>query len=574
MKTNFKNIFFIVTYLISISFVAQDKKTDSIARSFSNKAWGLFEKQNDSCLFYADKGIAYSKENSSGIGEILNLEIKGIYLEEVKNEYEEASKNYFKAIEIAEKSHNKYTSSLYNNLCIMYIATKDYRKAELYGQKAVDASRIIKGTRAEAKAYVNLGIAQSLQKKYSDANKTFDYFLKLKILTQFERNIANLRIAKNYKEQGEFKKAQPLLLKVVSPDSLKGQRKYNIDYNQLIENSIKLNDKKTILKYLIPFKNSYKDEQSLEYLDDFYETMVGVSVYLNKPNDALYYQKQSLALKDSLNAKKYNKQVAELETKYQTKKKEQQITTEKNRRKLWIYIAAFAIASLLIVAILLQKNRKKRKLLRQNKVELESLLSQRNMLLRETHHRVKNSFQMVSSLLQLQAQGSKAESAIKALENAVQRVNSMIVLHQQLYAKDNVLGVNLKVYINDLVNEILTSYSSEKLTFKQNIVSEIIDIETATSIGLLINELATNSIKHAWNKEEENKRISIDISKKSDTFHFKMFDNGVSKNETSSKNYGSELMEILIDRLDAEKESFSENEFSLYLTFSTTEDNG
>ena len=76
------------------------------------------------------------------------------------------------------------------------------------------------------------------------------------------------------------------------------------------------------------------------------------------------------------------------------------------------------------------------------------------MLLRETHHRVKNSFQMVSSLLQLQAQGSEAEAAVTALNNAVERVNSMIVLHQQLYAKDNLLGVDLKVYVNDLINEI------------------------------------------------------------------------------------------------------------------------
>ncbi|WP_347173435.1 histidine kinase dimerization/phosphoacceptor domain -containing protein [Polaribacter uvawellassae] len=559
--------------LIGFTSFAQQKNADSVATSFSNKAWNYFEVQNDSALYFADKGIEYSKKNKSTIGEILNLEIKGIYLEEVKNEYSKASENYFKAIEIAEKYQQKHVSSLYNNLCIMYIATKDYKKAELYGKKATATSKYIKGTRAEAKAYVNLGIAQSLLKKYNEANTTFNYFLSLKILSQFERNIANLRIAKNYTEQKKYNKAQPLLLKVVAPDSLKGQRNYNLDYSELIKNSIQLKDKKTILKYLAAFKNSFKDEKSLEYLDSFYETMVKVSVFLNKTNDAFLYQQKSLELKDSLNSKKYNKQIAELETQYQTKKKEAQIIIEKNKRMLWVYISVFAFISLLFVAILLQKNSKKRKQLKQNKIELENLLNQRNMLLRETHHRVKNSFQMVSSLLQLQAQGSKAESAIKALENAVQRVNSMIVLHQQLYAKDNLLGVNLKIYVTDLVQEILTSYASEKLNIKQVVSPIIVDVETATSIGLLINELATNSIKHAWKSSDTNKKISIDIFEKDNTIHFKMFDNGIENTSKLTQNYGSELIDILIDRLDAEKQSFSENQFSLYLTFLISEIN-
>ena len=559
--------------LIGFASFAQQKSVDSVATSFSNKAWNYFEVQNDSALYFAEKGIEYSKKNKSTIGQILNLEIKGIYLEEVKNEYSKASENYFKAIEIAEKYQQKYVSSLYNNLCIMYIATKDYKKAELYGKKATETSKYIKGTRAEAKAYVNLGIAQSLLKKYNEANTTFKYFLSLNILTQYERNIANLRIAKNYTEQKKYNKAQPLLLKVVAPDSLKGQRNYNLDYSELIKNSIQLKDKKTILKYLAAFKNSFKDEKSLEYLDSFYETLVTVSVFLNNTNDAFLYQQKSLELKDSLNSKKYNKQIAELETQYQTKKKEAQIIIEKNKRMLWVYISVFAFISLLFVAILLQKNSKKRKLLRQNKVDLENLLNQRNMLLRETHHRVKNSFQMVSSLLQLQAQGSKAESAVKALENAVQRVNSMIVLHQQLYAKDNLLGVNLKVYVNDLVQEILTSYASEKLNIKQVVSPIIVDVETATSIGLLINELATNSIKHAWKSSATSKKISIDIFEKDNLVHFKMFDNGTENTTTLTQNYGSELIEILIDRLDGEKQVFSENQFSLYLTFLISENN-
>jgi len=168
----------------------------------------------------------------------------------------------------------------------------------------------------------------------------------------------------------------------------------------------------------------------------------------------------------------------------------------------------------------------------------------------------------------LQAKGSKAQAAITALNSAVERVNSMIVLHQQLYAKDNIIGVNLKEYINDLTNEILSSYTSENITFNVDVTSNITDIETATSIGLLVNELATNSIKYAWNFSHSEKTITLTITLKNNEFLFKMHDNGTSKKSTQiEKNYGFELIEILIERLDAKKHSFHENSFGLSISF-------
>ncbi|WP_405562989.1 histidine kinase dimerization/phosphoacceptor domain -containing protein [Polaribacter sp. Asnod6-C07] len=561
--------FTILLFFISISSIvsAQKNNVDSIAKAISNKAWDKYELQSDSTLYFANKGIEYSQKNNSSIGEVLNIEIKGIYFEEVKNDFKTASELYFKAIEIAEKKHPKLVSSLYNNLCIMYMST-DYKKAEYYGTKAVENTKIIKGQRDEAKAYVNLGISQSLLKKYDEAKKTLDYFLTLKVLSTYEKNLGYLRIAKNYREQGKYKEAQPLFLKIVELDSLKGQREYVQDYTQLIENSLHLKDNEALLKYIPILKRSIQEEKNLQVKRSFYEAMTKVSNFLNNPKEALEYQSKLIGIKDSINSKFYDKSVTELETKYQTRKKEEQIVEEQSKKKLWSYISIFAFIVLLIVAILLYKNSQKRKLLNANKVELEKLLNQRNMLLRETHHRVKNSFQMVSSLLQLQAQGSEAEAAVTALDNAVQRVNSMIVLHQQLYAKDNLLSIDLKIYINDLIEEIMGSYASENINFKTNIFSTILDIDTATSIGLLVNELATNSIKYAWQENKLEKIINLTIDEKDGAIQFKMFDNGTSeKTSETKKNYGSELIEILIERLEAEKQPFAENDFGVNITF-------
>ncbi|EDP94311.1 sensor histidine kinase [Kordia algicida OT-1] len=562
----FRSILIIFALFLFLSLNAQ-KKTDSTAISLSNKAWSLYYKQNDSALYYADKGLEYAQKNNSTIGKILNLEIKGVYYEEVKNDFKTASELYFQAIEIAEKNHLNKLSSLYNNLCIMYMVN-DYEKSEFYGKKAVETSEYSSKTTDAKSALVNLGIAQSLLKKYEEAQENFDKYFQYKDESDYHKNIVYLRIAKNLKEQGLYQKAQPLFLKIIALDSMKGQREYAQDYIQLIENTLQLQQKDTLQKYVPVLSKSMESEKNLQVKEGYYDIMVRVYAFFDETEKILEYQSKLLNIKDSISSNFYDKSVAELETKYQTKKKEEQILAEKSKRQLWIFISTIAFIIAILILVLLIKNQKKRKLLNQNKIELEKLLNQRNMLLKETHHRVKNSFQMVSSLLQLQASGSKAETAVSALNNAVQRVNSMIVLHQQLYARDNLLGVDLKLYIEELINEILRSYTSQDIQVQSSIESYVLDVNTATSIGLLVNELATNSIKYAWNDEVLEKIIHLKIIAQDEKLYFEMYDNGKSKVETPiQKNYGSQLIEILIDRLRAKKHSINQNSFAVAISF-------
>ncbi|WP_397445510.1 tetratricopeptide repeat protein [Polaribacter sp. R77954] len=339
----------LLLFLSTLHIQSQTKfetKYDSIALSYNIKAWRLYEIQNDSALFYANKGIEYSITNNSTIGHILNLEIKGIYYEEVKNDFQTASELYFEAIEIAEQNNPELMTSLYNNLCIMYMVT-DYEKSEFYGKKAVETSVYDKSSdkHKEKSALVNLGIAQSLLKKYKEAKTTFDRYLAFTDESEYHKNIVNLRIAKNYKEQGLYEKAQPLFLKIVALDSLKGQREYAQDYLQLVENSIQLKDVQTIQKYIPFLEKSNSKERNIEVKRGFNEIMTKVYTFLNKPEKAIEYQTKLIQIKDSINSKLYKKSVIELETKYQTKKKEEQIEQEQYQRKLWsnISIVAFVI---------------------------------------------------------------------------------------------------------------------------------------------------------------------------------------------------------------------------------------
>lgn len=567
-----------ITLILVISFFINILKTNSQQKEyqkeikvFSDKAWEAITEKKDSGIYYSNKIIEISKENNDTFNEMLGYEYRGIYNEAILNNYNNAIQDFLKAIKISEKNHIHYIPDLYMELGILFQKINNDKKSLFYLEKAVELSSKRKVTNCYA--ILSLAEIQSKLKDFKNSEINFVYFLKNCELTNQEIDEANLGLANNFSRQNKFKEAHIYYLKAVKLDSINGAINYGLYYTYLIENAIKTNNKDTITKYLNYLHKSFKGNFVLNERVKYFEIAAKSYKSLSNFKKASDFQDSILFAKDSLAVKVYNKNLSELEIQYQTKKKEEQIESEKSKRKLWILTSIFSFFVLLIVIILFIKNTKKRKQLQENKIALEKLLKQRNMLLKETHHRVKNSFQMVSSLLQLQAQGSEAEVAVKALETAVQRVNSMIVLHQQLYAKDNLLGIDIKLYIKDLINEIQLSYPTEKIIINSIIDSQIFDIDKATTIGLLVNELYTNSVKHAWQNEPKEKVITLNIIKKETETYFEMFDNGkVKKSKSIKKNYGCELLEILIERLDATIVK-NEDHYGVYLNFKNDNEN-
>jgi len=544
---------------------SQQEEIDSVIRLYADKSWEHLNKESDSALFYANEMISFSQKNNYSFGEIQGYEYRGMFTEAVLNNYNTAAIDYLKAVEIAEKNHPNYLPDLYIALGILFNKTGDDLKALSYFKDATKNSK--KDSRTYTVAIVNLAITQSKLGDYENATKNFLLFLKTPDLNQFEKEVALLGLGKNYTRQKKYTEAHSFYLKAIANDSLKGSKKYAQHYADIMDNAIKLNDSNEVQLYLNPLHKSFSKVVSLRSKIGYYESAANAYKLLKNHEKIAIFLDSILQIKDSLSNKRHDDDLLELDSKYQTSKKEEQLKLEKERRKQWIYISLSVLVILIIMIILLLKNNKKRTQLQLNKIALEQLLKQRNMLLKETHHRVKNSFQMVSSLLQLQSEGTKAKTAVTALENAVQRVNSMIVLHQQLYSKDDLLGIEIKIYIQDLIKEILNSYPSENIHIIQNIDSLIFDIDIATSLGLLINELATNSIKHAWDESSNNKMITIEILKENEFTIFNMFDNGnVKKSKHHQENYGSKLINILIERLNAIVEQ-KNDDFSINIKF-------
>ena len=205
-----------------------------------------------------------------------------------------------------------------------------------------------------------------------------------------------------------------------------------------------------------------------------------------------------------------------------------ELEAKEKQSKLYSYVAALGLLLALVLGFFFYRNRKQSLKLAKQKALLEATVDEKNVLLKETHHRVKNSFQIVSSLLYLQSQNVEDKEAKIAIKEAENRVRSMVLIHQRLYNKDELIGINTKDYFNDLVGDIFEShqFKSDPVSFQLEVEPLVLDIETITPVGLILNELIINTLKHAFDEVTTKSKIHISFNKQQDHLVLKVIDNG------------------------------------------------
>ncbi|MDX1351225.1 MAG: sensor histidine kinase, partial [Putridiphycobacter sp.] len=177
---------------------------------------------------------------------------------------------------------------------------------------------------------------------------------------------------------------------------------------------------------------------------------------------------------------------------------------------------------------------------------------EKTLLIKEVHHRVKNNLQIVISLLRLQQNEIQLQETQEQLGEAINRITAMSLIHEKLYSGESLSKINLKDYIKDLCQDIMGSFNLRKqLQFDIEVNIEKLDLKVIVPLGLIINELVTNSNKHAFEKVAE-ARIKIDLSQEGE-YEFKMvyFDNGNWHEEKRvTKSFGLDLIETLTGQLN------------------------
>ena len=263
--------------------------------------------------------------------------------------------------------------------------------------------------------------------------------------------------------------------------------------------------------------------------------------------DMLYNQGQEMALFD-------------LTEKYENQKKEALISTLnetnilknyviKTQRLFLVGLLVGALALGIFIYLLITFNKK----LSSRNVIIEKSVEEKNILLREIHHRVKNNLQVISSLLKLQTVYIKDANAVQAITEGRSRVQAMAILHQNLYSDTSLTGVNIETYFENLIQGLFDTYniSEDKIHLVKNITPLILDVDTVIPLGLISNELISNALKHAFNESLSGK-IEVTLQEINSELVLRISDDGIGYiSGKENPGFGSKLIQTLSDKMNA-----------------------
>ena len=201
--------------------------------------------------------------------------------------------------------------------------------------------------------------------------------------------------------------------------------------------------------------------------------------------------------------------------------------------------------------------------------EITLALDEKDLLLREIHHRVKNNLQLVSSLLTLQGRSIDDANVLQAINEGKSRVRSMALIHQDLYNRDDITGLGVQGYLKKLTKELFDTYKidTQRITLSMDIQDIALDVDTMIPLGLIINELITNSLKYAF-PDDRKGTLNVSLRESTQRLMLTVWDDGVGydQNHLSADSFGSTLVSALTNQLNGELNRNSD--YGTHLTFS------
>jgi PAS domain S-box-containing protein len=207
--------------------------------------------------------------------------------------------------------------------------------------------------------------------------------------------------------------------------------------------------------------------------------------------------------------------------------------------------------------------------------QLKTIIKEKEVLLREIHHRVKNNMQIISSLLNLQTQHVEGKETINVLKESQGRVKSLAMIHEKLYQSPTFTDINFKEYIRKLVSDIFYSYGITTGTIESvlNIEDININIDTAIPLGLIINELITNSVKYAFPKCKG--KITLKLKSSQEQMELTITDDGIGIPKDidieNTETLGLQLVKNLINQLDGTLKLNTDKGTEFKITFNELE---
>ncbi len=203
---------------------------------------------------------------------------------------------------------------------------------------------------------------------------------------------------------------------------------------------------------------------------------------------------------------------------------------------------------------------------------LKKSLQEKEVLIKEIHHRVKNNMQVISSLINIQARRMKDPKAREIFKNTRNRVMSMALVHERLYRSEDLSGIDFSTYIEQMAVHLMSYYRdlSKNIELKKDMEDIFLDVTKAVPLGLITNELITNSLKHAFPKNRKGE-ITIKFYKKGKTYHLTISDNGIGFPQEldfkKAESMGLDLVNSLISQINGRIELSRDKDTAFKITF-------
>lgn len=487
-----------------------------------------------------------------------------------RNNSAEALLHFQQANDIADWQNNKADMAAASNaMGGVYYNKADYSLALKYFREAEEQWRATGNENKLAVALNNIGEIYLLTGKYNEA---LEYFLKsVKISEKVGRQdwelANNQNIGMAYLYMGEYDDAIAYVKKsiklahVVNDTLMMAGAYYAMGevYRSIKEynNAGPYYDFAEQLQERLPVSTGKRDLMLAQSK---------LNKALGNYKKALAYHEQYVTIKDSIfnetkqlelllaeqriKEEKKNREIAEF--KHQAEVSQMQVSTQKSKSLGYILAAAIFLGLSFIIFVLYRRQQANNRLLEQSVQEKE-------VLLKEVHHRVKNNFQVITSLLNLQTALFEDPKTKEAFNESKNRIAAMSLVHEQLYKNKQLSRLKMDSYLNDLTSTVVGTFDfkgEKHIKYKTNGQNLELDVDTAIPLGLIINELVTNACKYAFTEVKEG-LIEVKLFNRPDGFfELTVRDNGKGLPEgfkmSKVDTLGLELVQILVGQLNGQ----------------------
>lgn len=452
-----------------------------------------------------------------------------------------------------------------NGLAIFYNNTEQVDRAIERYNEALQMYEEVKDTLGQANVHANLGLSYIEQGEYGLAEFHIAMQGKLDSLLNSQWGLGFYFDFLGYLREKQGRNSEALHNYL---QSLSIRKDLASKYN-LTESRVSIANMQLKLKnYDEAIKEARKVLVDLEERNSLYQQQSAYRIlseaFEGKQNlrSALDYHKLFSDMSDSIYNSEMLETISEKDALFENAQKESEITLlnldkqssqkviEQKNRTIVFGSMGFVLVSMLCLGLYFIT----RKYLRQ-KQKLALTLGEKDILLREIHHRVKNNLQLVSSLLTLQGRSITDSTAQMAIEEGKSRIRSMAIIHQDLYQKENITSVNAQEYMQKLCNELLETYrlGNGQIRLYLEVEQLHIDVDTLVPLGLITNELMTNSLKYAFPGQREG-TVGVFLKHGKDVLMLTIMDDGIGYDpeKISHSSFGHRLIKSLAEQLEAQ----------------------